>query len=132
LIDQKRLFSDEQLENIYRSLEFTKEINDCLTYDYEKELDSLMRHIEKILPYVSQGKQQYSVKDSRLPLNEFIVQHKVLDEACRQWCDFINEAPERQDGIGFTEFYEEICRQKYSEYIDEMEYDQEQGMQLNM
>ena len=30
-----------------------------------------------------------------------------LEEACRQqWCDFINEAPERRSGKGFADFYE--------------------------
>lgn len=27
----------------------------------------------------------------------------VLEEACRQWCDCIDEAPERKDGEGFSE-----------------------------
>lgn len=52
LIDKNRYFSDEQLENIYRSLSFTKDINDCLTYDYEQQINGLMRQIEDVLPYV--------------------------------------------------------------------------------
>lgn len=42
---------------------------------------------------------------------------KYLEEACRQWCDFIDEAPERKDGIGFADFYEEIKRQMIKEEI---------------
>ena len=38
-----------------------------------------------------------------------------LEEACRQWCDFIDEAPERKTGIGFYAFYQQIKQQKESE-----------------
>jgi len=34
-----------------------------------------------------------------------------LEEACRQRCDVINEAPERRSGKGFADFYEKIKRQ---------------------
>ena len=40
---------------------------------------------------------------------------KDLEEACRQWCDFIDEAPERKTGIGFYAFYQQIKQQKESE-----------------
>lgn len=52
LIDKKRVFSDGQLENIYRSLSFTRDIDDCLTFDYEQQIKELMRQIEGVLPYV--------------------------------------------------------------------------------
>lgn len=52
LIDKMRVFSDGQLENIYRSLSFTKEMSDCLTCDYEQQVNGLMRQIEGVLPYV--------------------------------------------------------------------------------
>ncbi len=42
----------------------------------------------------------------------------VLDEACRQWCDMIDEAPERLDGIGFSNFFKEIFNEKYNEYAE--------------
>lgn len=29
----------------------------------------------------------------------------ILEEACRQWCDFIDEAPERKSGEGFADFF---------------------------
>ena len=32
----------------------------------------------------------------------------VLEEACRQWCEFIPDAPERMDGEGFASFFYEI------------------------
>jgi hypothetical protein len=38
-----------------------------------------------------------------------------LEEACRQWCDFIDEAPERKTGIGFYAFYQQIKQQKERE-----------------
>ena len=29
----------------------------------------------------------------------------VLEESCRQWCDGIENTPERKDGEGFTDFF---------------------------
>ena len=29
----------------------------------------------------------------------------VLEEACRQWCDGIDNSPERKDGEGFVLFF---------------------------
>lgn len=29
----------------------------------------------------------------------------ILEEACHQWCDFIDEAPERKSGEGFADFF---------------------------
>lgn len=43
----------------------------------------------------------------------------VLEEACRQWCEFIPDAPERMDGEGFAGFFYEIYGQKGNEYIQE-------------
>lgn len=42
----------------------------------------------------------------------------VIEEACRQWCDFIDEAPERKDGEGFANFFYEIFADKEQEYIE--------------
>ena len=41
----------------------------------------------------------------------------VLEEACRQWCDCIDDVPERKDGEGFADFFYEIfevvlCQEK--------------------
>ena len=36
----------------------------------------------------------------------------VLEEACRQWCEFLPDAPERADGEGFAEFFYEIFRKR--------------------
>ena len=40
----------------------------------------------------------------------------VLEEACRQWCDIIDEAPDRKDGEGFANFFYEIFADKEQEY----------------
>nr|WP_289707617.1 hypothetical protein [Enterocloster clostridioformis] len=40
----------------------------------------------------------------------------VLEEACRQWCDGLADAPERADGEGFAEFFYEIFQEKELEY----------------
>ena len=53
---------------------------------------------------------------------DFIKASRMLDGACRQWCKFIDENPERRSGEFFTEFYEKICKQKYQEYLDDSAY----------
>lgn len=42
----------------------------------------------------------------------------VLEEACRQWCDIIDEAPERKEGEGFANFFYEIFADKEQEYLE--------------
>lgn len=42
----------------------------------------------------------------------------VMEEACRQWCCFIDEAPERKDGEGFADFFYEIFKEKEQEYLE--------------
>lgn len=42
----------------------------------------------------------------------------VIEEACRQWCCFIDEAPERKTGEGFAEFFYEIFKAKQDEYLE--------------
>ncbi len=44
----------------------------------------------------------------------------ILEEACRQWCCFIDEAPERADGEGFAQFFYEIFEQKEQEYMEDL------------
>ena len=43
----------------------------------------------------------------------------ILEEACRQWCEFIDEAPERKNGEGFAEFFFEVFEEKEQQYIYE-------------
>lgn len=50
-------------------------------------------------------------------LQRFKEDFRMLDEACRQWYAFIQEDISRADGIGFGEFYDELCRIKYREYL---------------
>jgi|GEM_PF-902481 len=57
-----------------------------------------------------------------LSFDDFVTKCRMLDEACRQWCAFIDEAPERRDGEYFTEFFAEICEQKYQEYLEDPDY----------
>ena len=42
----------------------------------------------------------------------------VVEEACRQWCDIIDEAPDRKDGEGFANFFYEIFADKEQEYLE--------------
>lgn len=46
--------------------------------------------------------------------------HMVLEEACRQWCGFLDEAPERRDGEGFANFFYEIFEEKEKEYLEQV------------
>lgn len=43
----------------------------------------------------------------------------VLEEAARQWCDGLKDAPERADGTGFADFFYEIFEQKETEYKEQ-------------
>lgn len=44
----------------------------------------------------------------------------LLDEACRQWCDGIEDAPERLSGKGFSDFFRQIVADKREEYDKEI------------
>lgn len=44
----------------------------------------------------------------------------VLEESCRQWCCFIDDAPERKDGDGFAAFFYEIFEDKQKEYLQQL------------
>lgn len=50
--------------------------------------------------------------------NQFIHRARMMDEACRQWYAFIEDDKDRADGEGFTEFYRQICDEKYEEYLE--------------
>lgn len=44
----------------------------------------------------------------------------LLEEACRQWYDLLEDAPERKDGEHFTEFFFEVFEAKEDEYMEEI------------
>ena len=52
LIDKHRLFTEEQLGDIYRCLSYTDCENGNLTYDQGKSIGDLMHQIENIMPEV--------------------------------------------------------------------------------
>lgn len=45
----------------------------------------------------------------------------VIEEACRRWCAFIDEAPERKDGEKFAGFFYEVFEETEQEYLEQME-----------
>lgn len=49
----------------------------------------------------------------------------VLEEACRQWCAVLPDAPERMDGKGFADFFYETFAQKEAERYQEAEVSKE-------
>lgn len=56
----------------------------------------------------------------------------VIEEACRQWCCFADEAPERKTGEGFANFFYEIFKEKEQEYLENYEEMQEQSSDEGM
>lgn len=54
-------------------------------------------------------------------LQQFKEDYAMLDDACRQWYDFISDDPTRADGNGFGEFYNQLCEIKYREYLNNPE-----------
>lgn len=60
----------------------------------------------------------YDIAKSKKRLSVF---EPCLEEACRQWCAFIDEAPERKDGEGFAAFFYEIFSDKEKEYAENIE-----------
>ncbi len=55
----------------------------------------------------------------------------VLEEACRQWCDFLSDAPERANGEGFAKFFFEIFQDKEPEYAEQI-YEMEEQETVKM
>lgn len=53
--------------------------------------------------------------NKRIEVNSEVF-NNLLDEACRQWCEFIEESPERKDGEGFANFFKEIFNEKLEEF----------------
>ena len=58
------------------------------------------------------GNDIYSISRSNIKKAVF---EKCLNEACRQWCEFIDEAPERKNGEGFAHFFYEVFDDKWKE-----------------
>lgn len=44
----------------------------------------------------------------------------LLEEACRQWCECMNDAPERATGEGFARFFYDIFQDKEQEYMEDL------------
>lgn len=59
----------------------------------------------------------YSISKSKRKKAVFEI---CLEEACRQWCDFIDEDPERRNGEGFSNFFYEIFDDKWKEYLQDL------------
>ena len=54
-------------------------------------------------------------------------EYMILEEACRQWCCFIDDAPERADGEGFAQFFYEIFELKEQEYMENLDISPQLG-----
>lgn len=58
LIDKNRLFTNNQLKNLYDSLSFMQENNDNLTFDQDQDMKKLKEQIESILPHAAESENQ--------------------------------------------------------------------------
>ena len=68
-----------------------------------------------------------SIKDILRDKSRIEIFDRVLEEACRQWCDFVEDAPERKDGAGFSDFFYEIFAEKENEYIRDAKRDRKRA-----
>lgn len=68
-----------------------------------------------------------TIKDILRNKSRIEIFDRVLNEACRQWCDLMEEAPERKDGEGFSDFFYEIFAEKEDEYIRDAKRDRKKG-----
>ena len=59
----------------------------------------------------------YSISKSNAKKAVFDI---CLEEAYRQWCEFIDDAPERRNGEGFAHFFYEIFDDKWKEYLQNL------------
>ena len=125
----KAPFSKDELDLLYRSVVFAGEGNEALTAGELKHMESLIFKLDVITnrpgePAMQIAREQEHESDSTIMRikNSTEFQQRLtdalLEEACRQWCCFIDEVPERLDGIGFSNFCREICEQKTEEYAD--------------
>ena len=60
LVNEQRLFSDEQLDVIRNACEFTLEADATLSYAEEKQLQNVQEQIESLLPQQEQEQEQHS------------------------------------------------------------------------
>lgn len=59
----------------------------------------------------------YDVAENKKRMAVF---NALMEEACRQWCDLLEDAPERKDGERFAEFFFEVFEAKEDEYMEEI------------
>ena len=69
LINKLRIFSEEQLTEMYRCAADTLETNKTLTYEREKSIESVRKQIEDLLPDVAARVEQSMETDLRPPLS---------------------------------------------------------------
>ncbi|MCI8652135.1 MAG: hypothetical protein HFF11_00370 [Angelakisella sp.] len=50
----------------------------------------------------------------------------ILEECCRQWCDLLDEAPERGTGEGFADFHRELRGQllKDEDFMETLRFEE--------
>ena len=66
------------------------------------------------------GRHTMNIRNIAANTKKQTVFEPILEEACRQWCDCIDDAPERKDGAGFAKFFYEIFEDKWRGVYAEM------------
>lgn len=61
-----------------------------------------------------------NIQDIAKSKEKKVVFDMILEEACRQWCDCLDDAPERKYGEGFANFFYEIFEDKEKEFAQEV------------
>ena len=70
LIPQTLIFEQDQLDDIYRSLQKTRELDDTLTYQGEQRIIKAQEHIEAISPGVQERVAAMELKQQELQLKQ--------------------------------------------------------------
>lgn len=108
-------------ENEKEAIERVKKIagNDARDFEAERITNVFGRKIV----FENEQKQvlnseEINIETIAADINRQNIFDMVIEEACRQWCCFIEESPERKDGEGFADFFYEIFKEKEQEYLE--------------
>ena len=108
-------------ENEKEAIERVKKIAGNDARDFEAE--RITNVFGKKIVFENEQKQvlnseEINIKTIATDISRQNIFDMVIEEACRQWCCFIEESPERKDGEGFADFFYEIFKEKEQEYLE--------------
>lgn len=132
------LYDCEELsvgENEQEAIARVKEIADSDARDFEAE--KITKVFGRKIVFEGDTAQKLNSEEINIStiasdINRQNIFDMVIEEACRQWCCFTDEAPERKTGEGFANFFYEIFKEKEQEYLENYEEMQEQNSDEGM